>query len=143
MYYKVYIKTQRRLGYSMDPRLNKLLAKLNVTGLALLLILLFAWADYRKRFDPRFGLLYTAMVIMVLGFLAPVRFGYVNVQFMLLFSLGLPYIVRPRAILLTAVTIFGLLSKASSIFQTLSMLLPFILILVVSVTNRIFESYRR
>jgi hypothetical protein len=139
----ILIKVQKILGFSVSPQVNKWLAKLSTAGLVLFLCLLFVWADYRRRFDKRFGWLYAVMVTMVLGFIAPVRFGYVNVQFMLLFALGLPYIVRPKAVLLAAVTIFGLLSKSSGILQTLSMMLPFVLILTAAVSNRIFESYRR
>ena len=136
-------KAQNASGVDISPHANKWLAKISTAGFALFLCLLFFWANYRKRFEPKFGWLFAVMVTMVLGFIAPVRFGYVNVQFMLLFALGLPYIVRPKAILPAAVTIFGLLSKASGTWQTLSMILPFVLILTISAINRISKSYRR
>lgn len=139
----ILIKVQNAFGFAASPQVNKRLAKISTASLALFLSLLFVWANYQKKFESKFGWLFAVMVTMVLGFITPVRFGYVNVQFMLLFALGLPYIVRPRAVLVAAVTIFGLFSKASGILQTVSMILPFVLILTVSVINRIFESYRR
>jgi len=101
-------RIQKKSGISLGAQNSKLLAKGIVAVATLFFLLIFVWAHLRRKFGFRFGLGYAVYLSVMLEFIAPIRFGYADTQFLLLLALSLPLLLRKRGLLPAAILLLAL-----------------------------------
>ena len=93
----------------LEPEKIKILAKAGLAIISITFLGVFFWGAYKKRYGIRFTLYGAILLALITEFIAPIRFGYADVQLILLVPLALPLFLRPRARFLGSIVILSFL----------------------------------